>query len=339
MTIELITGLISDLANVLFGLIGVEKEGFKALLEQWRLIYFWDSAREILGVTFVLGVTGALLMEKFAGRIRSRTFSASFWQGVWFRILNIAILGVVLASTLQLIHVNYDAYFPYLKIRILSQYSSPVQFLALFIVGDFIRYGRHWMMHKVPLFWVFHAVHHSDSEVGPTTVYRNHIGEKIVGSLVNTGPMMILGADPGVVLAIVLLDEVWALFIHSSARITLGPVGRFVNNPSFHRLHHSKEPHHWDKNYGAYLIVWDRMFGTACMDYHAPFETGIAKYGRANPASASVREYVTNWAWLTVRPFLDLARGGWRTRSSEVYGESAPADLSAVQIHNAASRN
>ncbi len=50
MTIALITGLISDFTNFLFGLAGVEKEAFKALLEQWHLIYFWNSARSIFGV-------------------------------------------------------------------------------------------------------------------------------------------------------------------------------------------------------------------------------------------------------------------------------------------------
>lgn len=336
MTIALITGLISDVTNFLFGLASVEKEGFKALLAEWHLLYFWDSARTILDVPFVLGLTGALLMERFAGRIRSSTFSASFWQGVWFQVLNIAILGVVLGSALRLIHQGYDAYFPFLGVRVLSGYSPLTQLAGLLVIGDFIGYVRHKMMHKVPILWVFHAVHHSDSEVGPTTEYRSHIGEKIAGSLISTGPMMILGADPAVVLVIVVFGEFWALFVHSSARITLGPIGRFVSNPCFHRLHHSKDPRHWDRNYGAYFTVWDRIFGTACMDFDADFETGISKYGRANPTSSSVRECIANWAWLTVRPFLDIARGGWRTRSPEIYGCETRAEPDAAATHDAA---
>ncbi len=284
----------------------------------------------------MLGLTGALILERIAGRIRPRTFSPSFWQGVWFQILNIAILGVVLGSTLQLIHKAYDTYLPSLGVRVLSPYSLFVQLVLLLVLGDLIGYLRHWLMHKVPIFWVFHAVHHSDSEVGPTTEYRSHIGEKIVGSLVNTGPMMILGADPGIVTAIVVFGQFWSLFIHSSARITLGPIGQFVSNPCFHRLHHSKDPRHWDHNYGTYFTVWDRMFGTACMDYDADFETGISRYGRANPSVASVRECIANWAWLTVRPFLDLARGGWRTRSPEIYGSETPAEPKLRQTHDVA---
>jgi hypothetical protein len=70
MTFALITGLISDMVNVLFGLVGADKEGFKALLEEWHLIYSWDSARAMLSVTFVLGLAGALLVERIAGCTR-----------------------------------------------------------------------------------------------------------------------------------------------------------------------------------------------------------------------------------------------------------------------------
>lgn len=33
-------------------------------------------------------------------------------------------------------------------------------------------------------------------------------------------------------------------------------------SPSQHHLHHSKEPRHWDKNFGLLLSVWDKLFGT-----------------------------------------------------------------------------
>tara|TARA_B100000678_G_scaffold12331_1_gene9673 strand:- start:577 stop:897 length:321 start_codon:yes stop_codon:yes gene_type:complete len=32
--------------------------------------------------------------------------------------------------------------------------------------------------------------------------------------------------------------------------------------PSHHRVHHGKNAHYLDKNYGSTFIIWDRMFGT-----------------------------------------------------------------------------
>ena len=32
--------------------------------------------------------------------------------------------------------------------------------------------------------------------------------------------------------------------------------------PSHHRVHHSLEARHIDRNFGGVLIVWDRLFGT-----------------------------------------------------------------------------
>jgi hypothetical protein len=34
------------------------------------------------------------------------------------------------------------------------------------------------------------------------------------------------------------------------------------NTPSHHRVHHGSNPQYIDKNYGNWLIIWDRMFGT-----------------------------------------------------------------------------
>src|SRR6185369_17013266 len=34
------------------------------------------------------------------------------------------------------------------------------------------------------------------------------------------------------------------------------------NSPSNHRVHHSRDPRHIDKNLGGLLIIWDRLFGT-----------------------------------------------------------------------------
>ena len=32
--------------------------------------------------------------------------------------------------------------------------------------------------------------------------------------------------------------------------------------PSHHRAHHGSNPEYVDKNYGNFLIIWDRLFGT-----------------------------------------------------------------------------
>jgi sterol desaturase/sphingolipid hydroxylase (fatty acid hydroxylase superfamily) len=41
-----------------------------------------------------------------------------------------------------------------------------------------------------------------------------------------------------------------------------GVWGRLLISPAHHQLHHSADPAHFDRNFGAYLAIWDWLFGT-----------------------------------------------------------------------------
>jgi poly(3-hydroxybutyrate) depolymerase len=55
-----------------------------------------------------------------------------------------------------------------------------------------------------------------------------------------------------------------------------GPLDWVLNLPSHHRVHHAINPEYLDKNYGATLIVWDRIFGTYAEEEAKPVY-GITK--------------------------------------------------------------
>lgn len=56
-----------------------------------------------------------------------------------------------------------------------------------------------------------------------------------------------------------LIYQVW---LHTEVVTHLGPIEYLVNTPRQHRVHHGKNPYCIDKNYGALLMIWDRVFGT-----------------------------------------------------------------------------
>lgn len=313
--------LVSDVTTFVLSLAGLEKETIKALLDEWRLIYVWDVTRDkIATIPILIGLPAALLLEKLLGRRRRRIFTPDFWQNVWCKVLNVLILSTVVAGILGLIHNAYDAYLPFLQVRILDGAALWAQFLAAFVIGDFLNYVQHWIRHRVPVMWAFHAMHHSDPHPTPGTGLREHIGDPVAGALLNTGPVMVLGADPIITFWLVLAYQCWSFLTHMDAPVTYGVLGRFTVSPSFHRIHHSAESRHWDKNFGEVLTIWDRMFGTACFDYDGPFTCGIADYAGATPTSGGFRDQWKTWAWLTLRPVRDIAKGAWRSRSGSVYG-------------------
>jgi hypothetical protein len=49
-----------------------------------------------------------------------------------------------------------------------------------------------------------------------------------------------------------------------------------INTPSNHRVHHSMQPEHIDKNYAGVLVLWDKLFGTYVPEADRIREFGIA---------------------------------------------------------------
>lgn len=52
-------------------------------------------------------------------------------------------------------------------------------------------------------------------------------------------------------------------FEHSSTRLNLGWVRYLFPDNRFHRIHHSVERQHFNKNFGSGSAIWDMLFGTA----------------------------------------------------------------------------
>jgi sterol desaturase/sphingolipid hydroxylase (fatty acid hydroxylase superfamily) len=123
-----------------------------------------------------------------------------------------------------------------------------------------------------------HSLHHSAEALSMITGARHFWLE----DLINTGffPVLaiILVIPQEVVLtvaAIYLVPD--GLLSHLNARISLGRFSLVVTNPQFHRIHHSLEPQHFDRNFSRLLPIFDVIFGTVWKPGKDEFpETGLA---------------------------------------------------------------
>jgi len=149
--------------------------------------------------------------------------------------------------------------------------------VILFLVEDFIRYLNHYVHHRAPLLWPFHAVHHSAEVLTPVTFLRGHplyyMIQRILASF-------IAGAVQAVLLFLVVGQiEFWVLYSgtfafqlyvflgahirHSHIPLRYGrALEHILISPAQHQIHHSADPKHFDKNFGEIFAVWDWMFGT-----------------------------------------------------------------------------
>ena len=160
----------------------------------------------------------------------------------------------------------------------LSQTQTLILFtISITVITDFATYIIHLGMHKLPILWEFHKVHHSATTLNPITQYRIHPIELIINNIkgilvfgVTTGifdylsdhqvhKMMFFGAN-----AFSFIFMFWGANLrHSHVKLKYFNFLEYVFiSPFQHQIHHSNKPEHYDRNLGAKLALWDWMFGT-----------------------------------------------------------------------------
>ena len=169
---------------------------------------------------------------------------------------------------------------------LISLFTAILLVLAL----DFGLFFAHYLMHKVPLLWEFHKVHHSAEVLTPLTVLRMHPIDMIINSwvvglcvgIVN-GAYVYWYPNPADAKWLVLSNVVVFAFYffgyhlrHSHVWIMF-PRGirQIVSSPALHLIHHSTDRKHWDKNFGRIFILWDRLVGAA----YIPAEREDIRFG------------------------------------------------------------
>lgn len=155
-------------------------------------------------------------------------------------------------------------------------------FLTSLILLDVLIYGQHWAMHRVPILWRFHRVHHTDRDVDATTALRFHPGEIALSMGLKMGAVVALGAPPASVIVFEIVLNAMAMFNHANWKMPAGierVLRMLVVTPDMHRIHHSLNRDETDTNYGFNLSWWDRLFGTYRHEASAPdFAIGLQNF-------------------------------------------------------------
>jgi sterol desaturase/sphingolipid hydroxylase (fatty acid hydroxylase superfamily) len=166
--------------------------------------------------------------------------------------------------------------------------------LVPLILHDIWTYWAHRLDHRIPTLWAFHAMHHSDREMNCTTWGRNHflqtgwrsffsvftLGMIVKLDYIEAGQAALLGQ-----LAFMLVS----MFCHSAIRVELPWLDRIVVTPQVHRIHHSVEQEHYDRNFADLFPVLDIIFGTYCAPVRGQFpSTGLGdeEVNPSNPLTA-----------------------------------------------------
>jgi sterol desaturase/sphingolipid hydroxylase (fatty acid hydroxylase superfamily) len=126
--------------------------------------------------------------------------------------------------------------------------------LAL-VAMDGANWLAHYADHRIDALWRFHALHHSQEELSVLTSFRAHPLMHTTGFVLATIPVMVLIPARPIAPVLITCYVCVGTLQHANLRWTLGPAGRVIVSPAYHRLHHALEVQ--DVNLGVVLTIWD----------------------------------------------------------------------------------
>jgi sterol desaturase/sphingolipid hydroxylase (fatty acid hydroxylase superfamily) len=150
-----------------------------------------------------------------------------------------------------------------------------LEILAMILFPLFLHdcwfYWAHRIEHKVPILWEFHKIHHSDERMNTSTWARDHFLQESWRAFFSVFTLgMIVDLHPTEAGETALYSTMFliglSMFYHSAIRVQLPWLDRILVTPQVHRIHHSVNAQHYNRNFADALPIFDIVFGT----FHRP---------------------------------------------------------------------
>ncbi len=148
------------------------------------------------------------------------------------------------------------------------------------LVLDLTAYAAHVGLHKVPMLWRLHRVHHGDEQLDASTELRHHPVETLLVAAVIGTVVATVGISATAVTAMLSVQLALGLWQHANiCPLPFEPaLSLILVTPTMHQLHHADRADLHDSNFAAVFSLWDRMFGTF---RHPPPGATELKFGLA----------------------------------------------------------
>lgn len=156
----------------------------------------------------------------------------------------------------------------------LVAWPLPAQALLALVLADFLSYWSHRVRHH-PAFFPLHAVHHSVEKLDWLAAARMHPIDDLFDNVAVSLPVLFLGVDPRIFVALGPVLILHTLFLHMNVRLRLGPLRFVLATPDFHRWHHALDPAAQDTNFAGILSLWDVLFGSFRLPAERPTAFGV----------------------------------------------------------------
>ncbi|MDC1327545.1 sterol desaturase family protein [Ulvibacter sp.] len=239
----------------------------------WYTNYFWGL--------IVISIVAWALEIVFPWRKDQSIIRKDFWLDGFYMFFNFFIFSIVISGFYKLLEVffiDFGITAKSLSIIDISTFPSLLQLLVFFVLLDFVQWATHILLHKYPLLWRFHKVHHSVKEMGFAAHLRYHWMENIFYKPLKVFAVMLLGGfEPEQAYIVHFIAITIGHINHSNVKITWGPFKYIFNNPVMHLYHHSLvlPEGKYGVNFGISLSLWDYIFKTN----YIPEDSGNVELG------------------------------------------------------------
>lgn len=233
----------------------------------WHNYFYW-----LIGVSAFFFVVEWLRPWRKA----QPSFRKDFWLDVFYMFFNFFLFSLIIYNAASNVVVQFFndalASVGITNLVAFEVMTWPVwaHLLLGFVVRDFVQWWIHRLLHRVPVLWEFHKVHHSVEQMGFAAHLRFHWMENVVYRSIEYIPLALIGIGLRDFFIIHIFTLAVGHFNHSNFRLNLGPLKYLFNNPQMHIWHHAydlPEGKRMGVNFGLTLSVWDYLFGTSYIPY------------------------------------------------------------------------
>lgn len=151
----------------------------------------------------------------------------------------------------------------------LRHFPRAIRFVLGFLLLDYTLYLWHWLNHRAPGLWRFHAVHHIDLDLDSTTGLRFHFGELALAAGFRAAQVLLLGVDSRTLRAWQQTLLLSVVFHHSNLELPIEAertLQKVFVTPRMHGIHHSTKGDEMNANFSSLLSWWDRAHGSLRLD-------------------------------------------------------------------------
>ena len=176
-------------------------------------------------------------------------------------------------------------------------------FILLLLGVDFVFYWVHRWGHAVNIMWAAHSPHHSAEEMNFFVAVRASVTQRL-SSFMFFWVLAVVGFKPSDIYMVVAIHLFIAFFHHTELIYKMWrPIEWLFTTPSHHRVHHGVNPQYLDRNFGEFLIIWDRLFGSFEEEREKPVY-GILDHPKTwNPIFINFHYFIILWRHAVAAPF------------------------------------